>query len=313
MAKLLGRFLLMLLLVLPSSIMFTGNDGHSSFLVNAEDPITNEDEVVDDETEDATVESPEDATPAPTETPGSDVTEGEAKPDEETTEEKPLKPSPNADTKILFTKPTNMEFPAGVLVKILVGFTNKGETEFMVDSMDAAFRYPQDYSYYIQNFTAVRFDATVAPKRQHTFEYSFTPSDQFTARPFGLTVNLNYKDSEGTIFQDAVFNDTVNIVELDEGLDGETFFLYVFLAAVVVLLLVGAQQLLSSFSKKRLSRPKQQRVEMGTQNNADVDYDWIPDETLKNSNKSPRAQKSQKSPKQSPRQRRTKRSTGADE
>jgi len=292
--------------------MFAGNDGHSSFLVNAEDPITNEDETVDDETEEATVETPEEATPTPTGTPGSDVVEGEAKPEEETTEEKPLKPSPNAETKILFTKPTNMEFPAGVLVKVLVGFTNKGEVDFLVDSMDAAFRYPQDYSYYIQNFTAVRFDATVSPKRQHTFEYAFTPSEQFTARPFGLTINLNYKDSEGTIFQDAVFNDTINIIELDEGLDGETFFLYVFLAAIVVLLLVGAQQLLASFSKKRLSRPKQQRVEMGTQNNSGVDYDWIPDETLK-INKSPKAQKSQKSPKQSPRQRRTKRSTGADE
>lgn len=312
MAKLLGRFLLFLLLVLPSSILFAGNDGHSSFLVNAEDPISNEDEVVDDETEDATVETPEEATPSPTGTPSSDVVEGETKPEEETTEEKPLKPSPNADTKILFTKPTNMEFPAGVLIKVLVGFTNKGETDFIVDNMDAAFRYPQDYSYYIQNFTAVRFDATVGAKRQHTFEYQFTPSDQFTARPFGLTINLNYKDAEGTIFQDAVYNDTINIIELDEGLDGETFFLYVFLAAVVVLLMVGAQQLLANFSKKRLSRPKSRPVEMGTQNNADVDYDWLPDETLK-INKSPRAQKSQKSPKQSPRQRRTKRSTGADE
>ena len=44
-----------------------------------------------------------------------------------------------------------------------------------------------------------------------------------------------------------MFNDTVNIVEEEDGLDGETFFLYIFLAAVAVLLLVGAQQLLSSF------------------------------------------------------------------
>ena len=44
-----------------------------------------------------------------------------------------------------------------------------------------------------------------------------------------------------------MFNETVNIVELDEGLDGETFFLYVFLAAVVVLIIVGAQQFFVSF------------------------------------------------------------------
>ena len=46
-----------------------------------------------------------------------------------------------------------------------------------------------------------------------------------------------------------------------------------------VLLLVGAQQLLASFGKKRLSKPKQ-LIEMGTQNKGDVDFDWIPKDTL---------------------------------
>lgn len=43
------------------------------------------------------------------------------------------------------------ELPAGEMVKVLVGFHNKGDNDFIVESMDAAFRYPQDYSYYIQN------------------------------------------------------------------------------------------------------------------------------------------------------------------
>ncbi|KAK7113948.1 translocon-associated protein subunit alpha-like [Littorina saxatilis] len=111
---------------------------------------------------------------------------------------------------------------------------------------------------------------------------------------------------QGNLFQNAVFNETIQVVEPDEGLDGETFFLYVFLAAVGILLLVGAQQLASSFGRKRLSRPRQV-VEMGTQN-ADIDYDWIPKETLKEMNRSPR-----RTPKQSPRQRRSKRSSGSGE
>jgi len=36
-------------------------------------------------------------------------------------------------------------------VKILIGFSNRGSQDFIVESMDAAFRYPQDYSFYIQN------------------------------------------------------------------------------------------------------------------------------------------------------------------
>lgn len=60
-------------------------------------------------------------------------------------------------------------------------------------------------------------------------------------------MNLIYK-KDGNQYLNAVFNETVSIVELDEGLDGETFFLYVFLAAVVVLVAVAAQQFFVSFS-----------------------------------------------------------------
>ena len=55
----------------------------------------------------------------------------------------------------------------------------------------------------------------------------------------------------GRIYSEAVFNETINIVEVDEGLDGETFFLYVFFAAGVVLLLLLGQQALASMGKRR--------------------------------------------------------------
>lgn len=292
-----------MLLILPTTIMFVGQDGQS-FLAHAQEDADGvpEDVVEGEGDDDATVETDEAAPGADGQ--ATDAATTEDKGEEEEEGEPALKPSPNADTSILFTKPVStVDLPAGGLVKFLVGFTNKGDKDFIVETMDASFRYPQDYSFYIQNFTTLRFDRTVEPNRQATFEYTLTPSETFNARPFGLTVNLNYKDSEGTIFQDAVFNETVNIVEPDEGLDGETFFLYVFLAAIAVLLLVGAQQTLSTFGKKRLSKPKAP-IEMGTQN-SDIDYSWIPKETLMAMNKSPR-----RSPKTSPRDRRKKRATG---
>lgn len=82
----------------------------------------------------------------------------------------------------------------------------------------------------------------------------------------------------GFSFYEAVFNETVQIVELDEGLDGETVFLYIFMSACVILLLVGGQQLLSSFGRK--TRSRKTIVEVGTSNPNNVDYDWIPKETL---------------------------------
>ncbi len=55
--------------------------------------------------------------------------------------------SPFAKTTILFTRPAqnlasgSVELPAGNIVEFLVGFENKGESDFVVEALDASFRY----------------------------------------------------------------------------------------------------------------------------------------------------------------------------
>ena len=70
-----------------------------------------------------------------------------------------------------------------------------GGKDFLVESLDASFRYPQDFSFHIQNFTTAVYNRVVEPKRQATFDYAFTPNEAFAGRPFGLVINLNYKDA----------------------------------------------------------------------------------------------------------------------
>nr|CAI5854184.1 unnamed protein product [Callosobruchus analis] len=77
---------------------------------------------------------------------------------EEEEEESKTTASPDADTTLLFVKPifsgsSQMEIPAGLPVEFLVGFRNKGEEDFIVESLEASFRYPMDFSFYIQNFS----------------------------------------------------------------------------------------------------------------------------------------------------------------
>uniref|UniRef100_A0A1B6M708 Translocon-associated protein subunit alpha n=1 Tax=Graphocephala atropunctata TaxID=36148 RepID=A0A1B6M708_9HEMI len=224
--------------------------------------------------------------------------------------------SPDAATTILFTKPiltpgTNLELPGGILVEFLVGFLNKGSQDMVLETLDASFRYPMDFNFYIQNFSTLAYERAVKPGHEATLAYSFIPSESFAGRPFGLSVNLKYRDASGDQFYEGVYNETVNIVELEEGLDGETFFLYLFLGACGVLLLVAGQQFLASVGKKRVGggTTKRPAVETGTTNPNDVDYDWLPKETLKSFNKTPRSPKI----KQSPRQRKTKRTAGSDD
>ncbi|XP_065222488.1 translocon-associated protein subunit alpha [Planococcus citri] len=209
--------------------------------------------------------------------------------------------SVNANLFLLFTKPTfpslsNIELPAGKQVEFLVGFSNKGSLDFTIETLDASFRFPRDFSYHIQNFTTIQYEKKVKPGYQATLSYSFVPADSFAGRPFGLSINLAYRDEFGTQFYEKVYNDTVNIIEVEEGLDGETFFLYVFLCAGVLLLLVIGQHFLYSVGKKRVGggSKKNLQLETGTKNKNDIDYDWIPNH-LKTFNKSPKVAKN-KSP-----------------
>lgn len=213
--------------------------------------------------------------------------------------------SPDADITFMFTKPSKdgSELPVGKEVHFLVGFYNKGQKEINVDTMEASFRYSADFSYYLQNFTAFVYNRPVKPKQEVTLSYQFFVSDVYTPRPYGLTVNLHYHDADNQ-YLTAVFNETINIVELDEGLDRETFFLFIVLTGLAVLGLIGIYQLFQSYGKKHIPMPhssSKPKYETGTSNHEDVDYDWLPEETKKQLNKSPNPAKQS-----SPRQRRTK-------
>jgi len=234
----------------------------------------------DDSDEDATINNDSDA----------------LKTEEATEDPNKITSSPFVKTKILFVQPESSDLPAGRLVKLLVGFRNNGTSSFLIDGIDGSFRYPQDFSYYIQNFTAFEYRKVVESEKEATFEYMFTPSETFAQRQFGLTINLRYRNPEGKQFINSVFNETVNIVEPDEGFDGETFLLYVFLAAILVLLAIVAQQFFTVFKKKgRSTKSSAQKVSNGSSNSTgDIDLEWIPKEHLQTN----------KSPKVSPRQRR---------
>ncbi|KAM7369557.1 hypothetical protein PAMP_010874 [Pampus punctatissimus] len=293
MMKFLPKLLLLLLLAFPATILIKGPAVSAQDLTEDEEAEAVDEDVVDDvtaedEDDEAEVEDDE----------NTELTE-EKEDDEEEALVGEVKASPNADTTILFVK--GDDFPANNIVKFLLGFTNKGSENFVVESLDASFRYPQDYQFFIQNFTALQLGIVVPPSRQATFEYSFIPAEPMGGRPFGLVINLNYKDSNGNAFQDAVFNQTVTITEKEDGLDGETIFMYVFLSGLGLLVIVGLHQLLES-RKRRRPAPK---VEMGTSSHNDVDLSWIPQETLNQINKA--------SPKRSPRKRSQKRSAGSDE
>jgi len=214
-----------------------------------------------------------------------------------------LKASPNAVTTVLFPDFPDKSLPAGKVIYVVVCLQNKGDEDFIVETIDASFRYPQDYSYFIQNFTGSQYNRVIQPGFEASFLYAFHPHESYGGRPFGLTVMMMYKDGNGNQFGSGVFNETVTFKELEETFDGETFFLYVLLAAIGLLVIFGCNYALSHSKLKKIV-PKN-IPEVGTQNaRNDVDFDWLPKETTTEFKSSPR---------QSPRQRKPKRNAGSAE
>ncbi|TWW61591.1 translocon-associated protein subunit alpha-like isoform X2 [Takifugu flavidus] len=282
-----SKLLLLFLLAFPCGLVSVGHVAADAD--SAEDVAEDPEAAVDEEEDDGDEMLVEEDQMRPTDGDEEDMDE---------TDDKPLSSHPDADTAIIFV--TGEEFPANEIVKFLVGFTNKGSQEFTVKSLEASFRYPQEFQVYIQNFTALPLDTAVQPKAQASFEYSFIPAQPLAGRPFGLVILLNYLDAEGGVFQNAVYNQTVTITEPDEGLDGETMFMYIFLGGLVVLMLFGMYQVLETRTRKRIPL----KVEKGTGGMSDVDISWIPQETLNAMNKA--------SPRASPRKR-ANRAAGADQ
>ncbi|XP_011612603.1 translocon-associated protein subunit alpha-like [Takifugu rubripes] len=282
-----SKLLLLFLLAFPCGLVSVGHVAADAD--SAEDVAEDPEAAVDEEEDDGEEMLVEEDQMRPTDGDEEDMDE---------TDDKPLSSHPDADTAIIFV--TGEEFPANEIVKFLVGFTNKGSQEFTVKSLEASFRYPQEFQVYIQNFTALPLDTAVQPKAQASFEYSFIPAQPLAGRPFGLVILLNYLDAEGGVFQNAVYNQTVTITEPDEGLDGETMFMYIFLGGLVVLMLFGMYQVLETRTRKRIPL----KVEKGTGGMSDVDISWIPQETLNAMNKA--------SPRASPRKR-ANRAAGADQ
>jgi len=250
------KFLFLFTLVLSPSVLMAQEEEDE--VVDADDVVRPEDEPLDDG---EPIKPVDDSIP----------------PLEE--EDYVIKASPSAKVFYAFPKHSDeTTFPGGKVVKALIGFQNNGEKAFIVDNVEGSFRYPMDYNYVIQNFTSFRYAREVAPASLQTFLYMFVPSEQLAggSRTFGLVLKLNYRDEEGNLYTDSAFNETVSVVEYDEGFDTEIFFMYVLLAAVSLLCVLGAQYVFTSmFGSRKQSRKV---IETGTQGG--IDYDYIPKEHL---------------------------------
>jgi translocon-associated protein subunit alpha len=184
-----------------------------------------------------------------------------------------LEPSPDVQTVVFFPSSAEKRFPTGKPVQVLIGFTNNGIKSFNVSIVTASLMYPQDWRYYIQNYTKQAEFVIVPPSSQATFAYTFTPDAFLEPREFGLMGNIYYSLEDGSANYTSVFyNSTITLIEPNEPVDLQTFFMYVGIVGIAGLVGFVLFQSLTGLSGKKNKRPK---VEVGTQRSNVLDSDWL--------------------------------------
>jgi len=192
----------------------------------------------------------------------------------------PLTSSPSVHTSYVFPDYPSQKLPSGELIEVLVGFTNNGQKTVKITNIGASLNHPQDFRYYIQNYTKFEYDVLVHPDEQVSLAYRFRPDALLEPREFGLIVSVYYHDEGGGNFTTAFFNGTIDIVDPDNGFDFQQAFIYLGLVAIVGL---GGFFGYQSLGKKtRLGRRRitpTPYVEVGTVNKktptVTLDNEWL--------------------------------------
>ena len=76
--------------------------------------------------------------------------------------------------------------------------------EYTFGTIEGGFHYPQDWSYKVQNFSAIRYNRKLGAGEEATFMYPFMAAELAGGRSYGLQINLHYQ-ADSSEFLDQIY------------------------------------------------------------------------------------------------------------
>lgn len=147
-----------------------------------------------------------------------------------------LPPPGDISTVHVFPKHATKQFPAGDLIKTVVGIHNDGSQPYNISAIMGSLNSPFDFSMYIQNFTVQYYFQVVEPGEELAVEYVFRPDPILSPREFIVALTVFYEGTKNGYYSDTFFNETIDIVEMEKLVDTDLIFMY---ATIIGLLAVG--------------------------------------------------------------------------
>eukprot|EP01025_Chloroclados_australasicus_P039600 TRINITY_DN4107_c0_g1_i4.p2 TRINITY_DN4107_c0_g1~~TRINITY_DN4107_c0_g1_i4.p2 ORF type:complete len:265 (-),score=31.88 TRINITY_DN4107_c0_g1_i4:419-1213(-) len=132
---------------------------------------------------------------------------------------------PNHGTKLI---------PAGEVVDVLVGIQNGSPEMLNVTAAMGSINFPQNFSFYVQNFSLYQYHQVVAPQQSLSLLYQVRSDPNLYARDWIFAFTLFYH-SNGVQYSNTFFNESVTVVEPDRAIDFEMLFMYVVLLGLLAI------------------------------------------------------------------------------
>jgi len=167
------------------------------------------------------------------------------------------------------------QFPAGEEIKVVISAHNDASKPYNITAVMGSLNSPMDFDLYIQNFTQQVYFRLLPAGEELSVEYKFRPDPILSPREFIVALHLIYEDPEDNrMHSNLVFNQTVDIVEMDKLIDTEMLFLYIMMAAVVGG--AGYWGYLNLADKMGLNKGKSKKSKSKSGPKKEIDHDeWI--------------------------------------
>ncbi|MEW5307889.1 MAG: hypothetical protein WDW36_010258 [Sanguina aurantia] len=139
---------------------------------------------------------------------------------------------PGLTTGYFFPDHANKNFPAGELVKVVLGIHNEGPETYNITAVMGSINAPNDFKVYVQNLTRQMYMQMLEPGQELSLEYTMMPSKDLPARDFIMAITLFYSDKRFAMKSSTFFNSTVEVVEVKKFIDTDLLFLYLLLLSI---------------------------------------------------------------------------------
>merc|ERR1711862_276317 len=155
-------------------------------------------------------------------------------------QQKVLAGSPDADTSYIFSDVVVEEgFYPGAVSHVVLGFKNTGQRPFGFSAIGGSLYYSMDAGYVLENYTAIKYEATIHPGEEYSFTYPFRLHPMLNEGEYGLRFTAIYRDEFNT-FATTFFNETVSVLEPHRDLHITDILQFGLIVAVIILAIYGA-------------------------------------------------------------------------